>query len=74
MFIVSLPMLVVVLNCCVTETSDTSCFSSSSTSFVKSMRDRERRSILYTTMVSTRPARTCRMSSWRAGRSRVAPE
>lgn len=44
------------------------------TSFVKSSRDLERRSILYTRMASSRPARTSAIRRCSAGRSVVAPE
>lgn len=48
---VNRPMDVVVLNDCVTLTNVTLCSSKISTSFEKSVRDRVRRSILYTTTV-----------------------
>ena len=45
-FRVSRPIEVVVLNCWVTETNDTACWSNGSTSLAKSANDRVRRSTL----------------------------
>src|SRR5258708_32549675 len=56
-FSVSRPIEVVVLNCWVTDTKDTSWRSNNSTSLAKSASGRVRRSTLLTTMTSTPPGR-----------------
>lgn len=60
--------------CCVTETKLTPCFSKSLERSAKSQRDRESRSILYTTTMLTRPATMSACSSRRPGRFTLPPE
>ena len=60
--------------CWVTETNDTPWRSKSFERSVKSQRERERRSILYTTTMSICPASMSLSSSVRAGRFIVPPE
>ena len=74
MLSVSRPMEVVVLNCWVTETNDTPLRSKTSTSLAKSDKARVKRSILYTTTISTSPASISAMRRLRPGRSKLPPE
>ena len=60
--------------CWVTETNDTSCCSKSFERSVKSQRERERRSILYTTTTLICPTSMSLRSSVSAGRFIVPPE
>lgn len=69
----SRPMLVVVLNCCVTEQNDTPRRSNISIIRAKSIRLRLSRSTRWTTTQSTLPASMSRMSRCIAGRSRLPP-
>lgn len=74
MFRVSRPIECAVLNCCVTDTKEQFAFSSTSMIFAKSMRLRESRSTLQTTMQSTSPFWASCNSRRRPGRSIVPPE
>ena len=72
MFSVSRPSDVLVLNCCVTATKLTLCFSNTLSMRVKSSSERLSRSTLYTTTQSSSPASTA-AESVNAGRSMLAP-
>jgi hypothetical protein len=73
-FSINRPTEVVVLNCWVTETKETRCFSNVSIIRAKSKSERLRRSTLYTITQSTRPAWMSASRRFTAGRSMFPPE